>query len=86
MEVISMLRLGPYRLFRVDEIAFMEHFTRFWATMPPDMKDAARLSAIHLKYRPGMKPKGIWAGPKYEPMGPPEPPPMRQIKEGAGPV
>ena len=52
-----MLRLGPFIILRVDEEPFYNHFKKFWATMPPDMKDAARQAAVHLKYRPGMRPK-----------------------------
>jgi hypothetical protein len=52
-----MLKLGPIIILRVDEEAFLGHFVYFWKRMPAEMKDAARLNAIHLKYRPGMRPQ-----------------------------
>lgn len=58
------MKLGPYIVLRIDEEPFYNHFKRFWATMPRDMQDAARLAAIHVKYRPGMRPQD----PKQEPL------------------
>lgn len=57
-----MLRIGPIIIMPASREPFYGHFCRFWAGMSPDMKDAARQSAIHLKYRPGMKPKEIREG------------------------
>lgn len=53
------MKLGPYIVLRIDEEPFYNHFKRFWANMPEDMKDAARMAAIHLKYRPGMRPQAV---------------------------
>jgi hypothetical protein len=52
-----MTKLGPWIIMRVDEEPFYQHFKTFWSRMPSEMKDAARDAAIHVKYRPGMKPQ-----------------------------
>ena len=52
-----MVKLGPFLILRIDEEDFLGHFCDFWKRMPAEMKDAARMNAIHLKFRPGMRPK-----------------------------